>query len=293
VKTVKKVIVAVVLASLLLTTLAIPVLAGSGDENVDVVCGDIDIDGDPVVGSTVTVSGNITITSEALAFFNNWCAGFATTSSQGYYNVTDPGGASVANGSNSEWAMGFGANPPGPWNFPAWSDSSQVFDWTTDVFLDQAGIWTVSHGGTADASWVEFFFIWMTDWGYDHDECQVNLDFHAINPYPLQSFFAMSDGGCHEFPLLDGVLVQGVTICWGSGYCLQIPAGTILTDANGAIVTRITLLDTDPVLFDPDTIHFSKQATLILPDGFVAEAGGTPSNTINFSEVVNGQVVPD
>jgi len=69
---------------------------------------------------------------------------------------------------------------------------------------------------------------------------------------------------------------------------------TILTDASGAMVNRITLLETHPVLFEPDTIHFSKPATLVLPDGgFVAEAGDPPGSIINFSEVVNGQVVPD
>jgi len=60
------------------------------------------------------------------------------------------------------------------------------------------------------------------------------------------------------------------------------------------MVNRITLLETHPVLFEPDTIHFSKPATLVLPDGgFVAAAGDPPGSIINFSEVVNGQVVPD
>jgi hypothetical protein len=293
-KTVKKVIVAVVLASLLLTALVIPALADSGDEDVGVVCSDIDVDGGPVVGSTITVSGNVTMTAEAWANFSTWHAGFTEASSEGFYNIADPNGASVASGSNSEsdWDIGF--NPPGKWNYPADSDASQVFTWTTDVFLDQPGMWTFSQGGSADAAWEAYFLIWMTGQGSDHAECQVNLDFYAINPYPLQGFFMMSDGGCHEFPILDGVLVQGATICWGDGYCLQIPAGTILTDASGAIVNRITLLNTYPVLFDPDAIYFSQSATLVLPgEGFVAEDGAPPSNIITFSAVVGGQVVPD
>ncbi len=289
----KKVIVAVVLASLLLTTLAIPVLADSGDEDAEVVCSDIDVDGLPFAGYTITVSGNVTITAEAWANFSTWHGGFTSVASEGFYNIADPNGASVANSSNSEWDTDFGFNPPGGWNFPAHSDASQVFAWTIDVFLDQVGLWTFSHGGSADAEWAAFFLIWMTAQGNDHADCQVDLDFYVTQFCPLQSFLIIADGRCHEFSLWDGIIAEGVTISWGDGYFLQIPAGTILTDASGAIVSRITLLETHPVLFEPDTIHFSKPATLVLPDGGFVAAADHPSSIINFSEVVNGQVVPD
>jgi len=220
----RKFVVAVVLASFLLTTLAIPVLADDGNANADVTCSDIDVDGTPIVGYTVTVSGNVTITAEASVDPSFLCAGFTVANSEGFFNIADPDGASVANGSNPLGDMDFG------FMTPTSSDASQtglqVYAWTTDVLLNQTGTWTASHGGEAFAAWLELLFGFIPiNGGFDLDDCQVDLEINAIPLLRLQqSFFVIADGRHQEFPYWEGMIVDGAAISWGDGYFLQIPA---------------------------------------------------------------------
>jgi hypothetical protein len=157
---VKKLWIAFAIAMAALMIIASPALAwGGSDANADVECSDIDVTGDtPTVGTTITFSGTVDITAEA-----HTC-GFlsvASADSYAYYVIIDPEGCIVDQGSCgiSDWDIGL---------FSAGADASQIFVWSSDVFIALAGDYIAEHGGSAEAFYGSLFWPQI---GCDCDSC--------------------------------------------------------------------------------------------------------------------------
>ena len=140
----KKIGIALILALVMVLGLAAPALAW-GEVNVE--CSDIDAPDAGYVGSEVTASGTVTITStsETGGFIPVTAAG-----SDAGFSVTSPDSIAVAGGSSSVSDADVGL-------FGSASDASQTYNWSSTFTLSQTGDWTVSQGGSAWAYWGPIF----------------------------------------------------------------------------------------------------------------------------------------
>ena len=290
---VKKILMAITLALVLLVAFSIPVFAGGG-EDVKVEVSDITIVGSGWVYSYVTASGTVVVTATAGSYPANWQWGFAGADGSAYHSVTNPDGVVVAGDSASSSDFAFAANPPGPANFPADVDASITYTWSETFYVNGVGEWTITHGGDADAYWATFFGFTPTGGDYDSASAEKSVVFRSQSYYSL--FTIMVNGepwyAAPRFLYDDArsCNVMGMIAAWGD-YQLSIPAWTSIFGADGKPVHFFKLnADGENMTFTPDILLFSQPVTLYkLVGGF----GGTWVEVGSFSAVVNGVPVWD
>jgi hypothetical protein len=198
----KKLWIAFAMALLALVFVAGPVLADGG--NASVTCSDITVtDDSPVVGTTITFYGTVTIVANASATTdyvrshtgNMWSGSFtdkwtvADTQSYAWYEIRDPDGNLVASDSNTESAHDEGVSDwvwvqtgpypgQGYWDWgcvdDAYADAGQTFDWNADVPIDLVGDYIATQGGTVTVYYGNYsqtaHYVWTYcgyEWSWD------------------------------------------------------------------------------------------------------------------------------
>jgi hypothetical protein len=159
----KKLWIAFAIAMVAVMLIASPALAwGGSGADADVDCGDIDVTNDsPVIGTTITFYGTVTITAEA---YTRGLGSMASASSAAYYVIRDPEGNIVAQDFSNLSDCDLGL-------FCARADASQIFDWSCDVYINLIGDYIAEHGGSAEAFYLTVF---PTRLGCDCDSCSTS-----------------------------------------------------------------------------------------------------------------------
>lgn len=294
----KKLIIALVLAVVMVAGFSLPAFAWGG-EDVDVDVSGIVIGGGTGFNEVLNVSGTVIITTVAESHPATWQWGYASGNSQADYGITAPDGSPIAIGSNSESDFALGVNPPGPLNFPAIADASQTFTWSASAVLNQAGIWTISQSGIADAEWATFLLWWQTAHGEGFDSAIKTITFTVVSPRGVsdgkgKEFIVYCNGNRGNFPWMEPegwrngeTIAEDSTFDWVIGthqYRLVIPEGAVVTGYNGQ---QVYFLDVSvyngSVCFSPSYINFSQPVVLLeFADGEWAEF-------LTFNQIVGGQ----
>lgn len=282
----KRLIISTGLALVLLFSLCSVALAGSGEE-VSVTCSDIVVVGDPWVGNTITASGTVTIIATATTTGNILTTGTAEADSTAYYEVTDPNGSPVASGGTLSPSV-VSDSDTGWWKFAAEADASQEYNWSTDIYLNQAGDWTITQGGDASAEWARYLFgIWRTTHAEESDAATRSL---TINAY-IRTFDTGATLNLGSPQNIGQAFHQtfGNTWTWSEGgntYVLYMPDGIEVTGYDGNELGNLYITITNGVVtFFPPWVQFSQPVTLY------QVLNGELVELITFSQVESGQPV--
>jgi hypothetical protein len=145
----KKLAIALLIALIATAVIAIPAMAWGGgcgdqdDASASVDCGEINVtDDSPAVGTTITFSGTVDITSSAS---KKSISAYAYASSNAWYEIYDPDGTLIFSENQDfddcDWTL-FGR---------ASADASQTYNWSQDVYVVLVGDYIAQHGGEAYA----------------------------------------------------------------------------------------------------------------------------------------------
>jgi hypothetical protein len=143
-KYMKKLWIAFAIAMVAVMMVASPALAW-GNVNANVDCSDVNVtDDSPPVGTTITFSGTVTITSNA-----NICCykPMSGSYSNAWYEIYDPDGVLVYSDNQEitdvDWANGCAYVE---------TDAGQVYCWSQDVYIELVGDYLALQGGFAGTS---------------------------------------------------------------------------------------------------------------------------------------------
>lgn len=287
------------LIALTMALLAIMVFAGSafadgGTANVEVSPINIDsvttpdypfwmlqymqANGGYYVGTTVEVSGTVTITASVDAPRTSFGASEAGSSATA--TITLPDGSVITVKTQDLYDMGLGFNPD--------SNASQTFTWNATLILNQDGTYTVTQGGEAFAEWLylRWFHIYYGDIG---DDAAASLVINAQRlpekpvPWAFAGFTVYVNNPYENYQTVyytapaSRVLAQDINKTLG-GVKVFIPAGTVV-NKNSTLAGCLGMRYLNGKLtFDTPYMTFSNPVSVTLPNGVI----------INFTSIVNG-----
>ena len=173
----KKLVIAFIIALLATAVIAIPAMAWGGgcgdqdDASASVDCGEINVtDDSPVVGTTITFSGTVTIVSTAENNKNYSILGGATAyaESNAWYIIYDPEGVKMAWGNSymDDESVGW-------WFLDASADASQTYNWSAEIPVELVGDYLAEHGGEAYAEYGHWCLFWDATDGTASASCSV------------------------------------------------------------------------------------------------------------------------
>jgi hypothetical protein len=172
----KKLAIALVIALIATVVTAIPTLAWcppdeSQEANTEVTCSEIGVsDESPVVGTTITFYGTVTITAKAENSKNYYSLSpkgtVAYASSFAWYEIKDPEGNTVAYGvspdntsvlseGDSDWFIIWYCTED------ASADASQTWNWSAEIPVELVGDYIAEHGGEAYAGYGHWEKQWV------------------------------------------------------------------------------------------------------------------------------------
>jgi hypothetical protein len=207
----KKLWIALAMAMVALIMVASPALAWcppNQDAEASVDCGEVNVtDDSPVIGTTITFYGTVTIVSTAENNKDYSIVGGPTAyaESNAWYVIYDPEGCIIASGNSymddEELAW---------WFFNASADASQTYNWSQDVYVALVGDYLAEHGGEAYAEYGHWCLFWDSTDGTASASCSASRTVTArsgitasasyIHPYLVINL----PGGSRHFFSSDG-----------------------------------------------------------------------------------------
>ncbi len=208
----------IILAVLAALVTSSPALAWDG-EQANVVVSEIQVDGYPWVGDTVTVSGTVCVTAGAmsLGMFPS-----AEAYSLAGYMIADPDGNLVYYDTNAivDSDSGF---------FYAAADASQVYNWEVDLMLNRGGDYEVAQGGYAAAEWEQGFWIFYTSGSAeDFDMACQTITAIPRPSYGVRTFTVLFPSGYQEKFRYCGHSTDETVFVTDGEWVLKIPKGMAL-----------------------------------------------------------------
>jgi hypothetical protein len=286
----KKRIITMAVAFLLAMLVATPVFAGGG-EKTDVQITTPTVTGEPVNGTTVTVSGSISVIAEA---WNNSILPYASALGSASYEIIDPGSNTVASGSQSSSDFDWGL-------FHANANGDMTYDWSTPVYLGSLGMYTVNQQGSAEASYGNKLLWWLIQRGYSCSSGEDTFQFlcQEFDPLVHDGFYVYSQtdgfyvacqsGGNYMLHMWDGIMSRTLKDSvdqTGKGVetiRIVIPVGTVV-NKDGCLCEnfRVDYIG-GQLSFSPSWITFSQPVTI-----YLLQDDGTWSTLATFTSIENG-----
>lgn len=266
------VLIAVAIALLATVIPSTAALASGGDIYIEL--SDITIEGEQMVGETVTISGSATVTAEAEV--TKWYALCPDVKAYAEVMVmlTDPDSnvAKVYTETDCDYDWGFIG--------PEDAEATINYDWSFDYKLDQAGLWSVAQSGYGYYDWeYHYFFCWWlkTASGSGEDFESISKEF-MVGMVKREMHFTfnmpMGYGGAKygDDSMNPGPIDKQIDCVGkidGVQYRFVIPAGTVITNGNGdkALSLFIDSIEGNTLHSTFDTIVFSNPVTVYKAEG--------------------------